>query len=166
MAIDHGSDALSSWASGPIATLAARVAGVITVTLTGGNGGWWWPSWLIDEALDQFEPGTVPILDGHNDTNRPAPIVGQVRALARCVEGLRFAGEVTDLRMIDRLRYRGAAVSPEEREPFPSAHNPRSIIVYPRDDAAPGPLLAVAVLTPWQRPARPGSCLWLTGGVE
>jgi hypothetical protein len=159
MAIDSGPDASTSWVSGPIATTQARVVGLLTVALSGGNAGWRWPAWQIAEAMDAFAPGTVPLIDGHNDTDRPAPIVGYLDRLDQCIEGLRFGGAISDAAMVEWLRQRGAAVSPELRSP--GGRGRPDSIVYPRDDPATGPLVAVAILPPDQRPARHGSCVWL-----
>lgn len=142
----------------PIATV--PVLGILAVVVHGGNAGWYWPRWLVDEAIADFVPGSVPIIDGHNATGRAAPIVGLIDKLEPAAEGLRFAGLVTAA-IAERIRYSGAAASPELRAPSPRSSRRAIEIEYPGDEPASGLLVAVAILSRRARAARVGSCVWL-----
>ena len=150
-------------ASGAIATALVDVTGILSLAVSGGNRGWFWPRALLDDELATFVPGTIPIFDGHNATDHPAPIVGAIDSLTSCLEGFRFGGGIT-LAMARRLRCGGAAVSAELRAPTsrPGAARMRGTIELADDvGLAPGRLIGVAILGANERPARHGSCLWI-----
>lgn len=142
----------------PIATV--PVLGILTVALQGGNAGWLWTRDLVAEAIAEFVPGSVPLIDGHNATGRAAPIVGSIDSLAPSVEGLRFAGAVTAA-TAERIRHVGADVSPELRS-LSSLPTRRAFEIEFPSTPPPGLLVAVAILSRPARAARLGSCLWLT----
>lgn len=116
--------------------------------------------------LGHFAPAEVAILDGHD--GKTIGWVGAVMAESRNVW---FQARLFDADTIARLRRGPVAVSVEAEgrsvAPSPNAGSsspnlPRSMPYYWGTRGRPGwTLVGIAVLRAWERPARPGSALWL-----
>lgn len=139
-----------------------NVSGILMVGFAGSDGRAAWEGSMLARAASEFEPHTVPLVDGHPAPDGTAAEVGVLTQLHRTGPSLRFEASLDDEEIIERLAAEGRlAISAEYESRTPWLPSPSWLTVErPEGQAAGYPLLAIAVLRPGEQAARAGSWLW------